>query len=633
MKNLNNLNQKRSRGLLIWIVSGIVVVSLWSTLSKLGPQSVKQLKFSEFLDLVKEKKIYTANITSNIVSGKMDPYVEEGQGGGTQTVSRYETAVPLNYPNLIDLLREGDVTIDVEKITKNEWASWISYLVPFILIIFFWMFMMRQQAGGKNFTFGKSKARMFSGEKGKVTFKDVAGVEEAKDELEEIIEFLKEPKKFQRLGGKIPKGVLLVGSPGSGKTLLARAIAGEANVPFFSISGSDFVELFVGVGASRVRDLFEEGKKHSPCIIFIDEIDAVGRQRGAGLGGGHDEREQTLNQLLVEMDGFDANEGIIIVAATNRPDILDSALLRPGRFDRRVVVSTPDVRGREEILRVHTRKTPLAKSVDLKVLARSTPGFSGADIANMVNEAALYASRKGRKKVTMKDFEYAKDKVMMGAERRSMIISEEEKKITAYHEAGHALIAALAKEADPLHKVSIIPRGMALGVTQQLPLNDKYTYSQAYLEAQLQILLAGRISEEVFLDTKTTGAGNDFERATSIARKMVCEWGMSSLGPRVLGRKDDMVFLGRDLMHQSDYSNETARLIDEEIGKIIDDAYKAARRMIEDNRDKMEIIAQTLLERESLSAEDIQGILNGGGVKISSGGDGAEEAEEAAGDE
>jgi len=615
MKNLNNLNQKRSRGLLIWIISGIVVVSLWSTLSKMGPQSVKPLKFSVFLDLVKEKKIHTADISSNVVTGKMDPLPIEQQGGSTQVVTRYETAIPLNYPNLVDLLREGNVVIDIEKITKNEWASWISYLVPFILIVFFWMFMMRQQAGGKNFTFGKSKARMFTGEKGKITFKDVAGVEEAKAELEEIIEFLKEPKKFQRLGGKIPKGVLLVGSPGSGKTLLAKAIAGEANVPFFSISGSDFVELFVGVGASRVRDLFEEGKKHAPCIIFIDEIDAVGRQRGAGLGGGHDEREQTLNQLLVEMDGFDANEGIIIVAATNRPDILDSALLRPGRFDRRVVVSTPDVRGREEILRVHTRKTPLAKGVDLKVLARSTPGFSGADLANMVNEAALYASRKGKKKITMKDFEYAKDKVMMGAERRSMIISEEEKKITAYHEAGHALVAALAKEADPLHKVSIIPRGMALGVTQQLPLTDKYTYSKTYLEAQLQILLAGRISEEVFLNTQTTGAGNDFERATSIARKMVCEWGMSSLGPRVLGRKDDMVFLGRDLMHQNDYSNETARLIDEEIGKIIDSAYKMSRKIIEENRSHMEIIALTLLERESLSAVEIQGILNGEGVK------------------
>ena len=631
MKNLNNFNQKRSRGLLIWIISGIVVISLWSTLAKLGPQSVKQLKFSEFLDLVKDKKIHTADFSSNVVTGKMDPLPVEMQGGNAQVVSRYETAIPLNYPDLVDLLRQGGVDIEIEKITKSEWASWLSYLVPFILIIFFWMFMMRQQAGGKNFTFGKSKARMFSGEKGKVTFKDVAGVEEAKEELEEIIEFLKEPKKFQRLGGKIPKGVLLVGSPGSGKTLLAKAIAGEANVPFFSISGSDFVELFVGVGASRVRDLFEEGKKHSPCIIFIDEIDAVGRQRGAGLGGGHDEREQTLNQLLVEMDGFDANEGIIIVAATNRPDILDSALLRPGRFDRRVVVSTPDVRGREEILRVHTRKTPLAKGVDLKVLARSTPGFSGADLANMVNEAALYASRKGKKKVTMKDFEFAKDKVMMGAERRSMIISEEEKKITAYHEAGHALIAALAKEADPLHKVSIIPRGMALGVTQQLPLNDKYTYSKVYLEAQLQILLAGRISEEVFLNTKTTGAGNDFERATSIARKMVCEWGMSSLGPRVLGRKDDMVFLGRDLMHQSDYSNETARLIDEEIGKIIDTAYKAAREIIETHREKMEIIAQALLERESLSADDIQGILNGESLKVPAD-DPSEDVEDASAD-
>jgi cell division protease FtsH len=437
----------------------------------------------------------------------------------------------------------------------------------------------------------------------------VAGIEEAKEELQEIIEFLKEPKKFQRLGGKIPKGVLLIGPPGTGKTLLAKAIAGEANVPFFSISGSDFVELFVGVGASRVRDLFDEGKKHAPCLIFIDEIDAVGRQRGAGLGGGHDEREQTLNQLLVEMDGFDANEGVIIIAATNRPDILDSALLRPGRFDRRVVISTPDVKGREEILKVHTRKIPISKNVNLSVLARSTPGFTGADIANMVNEAALWASRNGQKKVEMKDFEYAKDKVLMGTERKSMIISDEEKEITAYHEAGHALVAAMQEEADPIHKVSIIPRGMALGVTQQLPLNDKYTYSKPYLEAQLSVLLGGRVSEETFLKKLTTGAGSDFERATSIARKMVCEWGMSSLGTLTFGRKDDMIFLGRELAYHSEYSEETARKIDLEIKKVIDKAYQNAEKIITENKKELEKIAQLLLDKESLSSADIDKIL------------------------
>jgi cell division protease FtsH len=445
-----------------------------------------------------------------------------------------------------------------------------------------------------------------------VTFKDVAGIEEAKEELQEIIEFLKEPKKFQKLGGKIPKGVLLIGAPGTGKTLLAKAIAGEANVPFFTISGSDFVELFVGVGASRVRDLFDEGKKNAPCLIFIDEIDAVGRQRGAGLGGGHDEREQTLNQLLVEMDGFDANEGVIIIAATNRPDILDTALLRPGRFDRRVVVSVPDVKGREEILKVHTRKIPISSNVNLKVLARSTPGFTGADIANMVNEAALSASRNGKKKVEMKDFEYAKDKVLMGTERRSMIISDEEKEITAYHEAGHALIASVHKEADPLHKVSIIPRGMALGVTQQLPLNDKYTYSKPYLEAQLSVLLAGRVSEKIFLSKLTTGGGQDFEKATSIARKMVCEWGMSSMGTQTFGRKDDMIFLGRELAYHSEYSEDTAKKIDTEVKKIIDKAYQSSERLILENRNALEAIARLLLDKESLSSDEIDVVIKKG---------------------
>jgi cell division protease FtsH len=490
-------------------------------------------------------------------------------------------------------------------------VSW----APFLIIVVVWVVMMRQQGGGRAFNFGKSRARMFTGEKEKTTFKDVAGIDEAQDELQEIIDYLKEPKKFQRLGGKIPKGVLLIGPPGTGKTLLARAIAGEAKVPFFSISGSDFVELFVGVGASRVRDLFDEGKKHSPCLIFIDEIDAVGRQRGAGLGGGHDEREQTLNALLVEMDGFDANVGIIIIAATNRPDILDTALLRPGRFDRRITVPTPDVRGREEILKVHTRKVPLSKGVNLRVLARSTPGFTGADLANLINEAALFASRKGKKKIDMKDFEYAKDKVLMGAERKSMIVSDEEKEMTAYHEAGHALVAAIEEDADPLHKVSIIPRGMALGVTQQLPLEDKHSVSKNYLEAQLCVFLAGRVSEEIFLNKVTSGAGHDFEQATTIARQMVCDWGMSPLGPIHFGQRDDLIFLGRDMMSHNEYSEETARKIDAEIKKFIDNAYQRTQKIIMANRDKLEKIAQMLLERESLNSDDINEILEGRELK------------------
>ncbi len=605
-RNINrNINQKRPRGFLFWVAAFIMIILLWNLLSDVSAGGVEKLNFSQFMTKVEKGEIVSAYLSGNTVSGKLT------DGSGSGDVLRYEAAVPVNYPDLIKSLREHGVNIEIEELNKNEWLSILLSSAPLLILIFFWVALMRQQSGGKAFTFGKSKARLFSGEKNKVTFKDVAGVEEAKDELQEIIEFLREPKRFQRLGGKIPKGVLLIGPPGTGKTLLARAIAGEANVPFFSISGSDFVELFVGVGASRVRDLFEEGKKHAPCLIFIDEIDAVGRQRGAGLGGGHDEREQTLNQLLVEMDGFDANEGVIIIAATNRPDILDSALLRPGRFDRRVVVSTPDVGGREAILKVHVRNIPLAKNVSLKVLARSTPGFTGADIANLVNEAALRASRMDKKKVEMRDFEYAKDKVLMGSERKSMIISDKEKRITAYHEAGHALIAALEKEADPLHKVSIIPRGMALGVTQQLPLNDKYTYSKEYLQAQLSVLLAGRVSEEMFLNQITTGAGNDFERATSIARKMVCEWGMSPLGPMAFGQKDEMVFLGRDMMVHNEYSEETARRIDQEIKKIIDESYSNARSIMEKHRDELETIAALLLEKESLSSAEIQLILAG----------------------
>ena len=473
--------------------------------------------------------------------------------------------------------------------------------------------MMRQmQSGGnKALSFGKSRARLHSTQQKKVTFKDVAGVEEAKEELQEIIEFLREPQKFQKLGGRIPKGVLLVGPPGTGKTLLARAIAGEANVPFFSISGSDFVEMFVGVGASRVRDLFEQGKKNAPCIIFIDEIDAVGRHRGAGLGGGHDEREQTLNALLVEMDGFESNEGVILIAATNRPDVLDPALLRPGRFDRRVVVARPDVKGREEILRVHTRKVPISDDVDLSIIARGTPGFSGADLANLVNEAALWAARQNRKFVMMADFEMSKDKVLMGVERKSMILSDEEKKNTAYHEAGHALVAAKTPGADPVHKVTIIPRGMALGLTMQLPEDDKHTYTREYLEAMLAVLMGGRSAEEIFLGHITTGAGNDIERATDIARNMVCEWGMSELGPLAYGKKDEAIFLGREIAQHRDYSEDTAIQIDKEVKRIVNDGYEAAKSLLSNNRDVLERIAQALLEREVIDAHEVKLLMEG----------------------
>jgi len=602
MKNMKDMNQRTSRGIMFWIASLIIIMFLWHMMTNVSENRVENLSFSEFMNRVETDKIVNAKIDGNEVKGE-----QRNISGKTQ----YKTNIFIEYPDFIKILRNNGVEIEVEPLNKNEWLSYIFPLAPIIILVVIWVMLMRQQGGGRAFSFGKSRARMFTGEKEKVTFKDVAGIDEAKEELEEIIEFLKDPKKFQRLGGRIPKGVLLVGPPGTGKTLLARAIAGEAKVPFFSISGSDFVELFVGVGASRVRDLFEEGKKHSPCLIFIDEIDAVGRQRGAGLGGGHDEREQTLNALLVEMDGFAPNVGIIIIAATNRPDILDTALLRPGRFDRRITVPNPDVKGREEIFKVHTSKVPLTKSVNLKILARSTPGFTGADIANMVNEAALYASRKGKKKIDMNDFEFAKDKVLMGAERRSMIISDEEKQITAYHEAGHALIGALEDEADPIHKVSIIPRGMALGVTQQLPLGDKYSYSKSYLEAQICVLMAGRISEEIFLDTITTGAGGDFDRATAIARQMVCEWGMSSLGPIRYGQKEDMLFLGRDLMYHNEYSEDTARRIDQEVISIISKAYEKTKQMIMGNKDKLGKIANYLLERESLSSNEIDDIIRG----------------------
>jgi cell division protease FtsH len=492
------------------------------------------------------------------------------------------------------------------------WPMLITW-APLLFIIGIWVFMLRQmQSGGnKALSFGKSRAKLLNNQQKRVTFKDVAGVEEAKEELQEIIEFLKEPQKFQKLGGRIPKGVLMMGPPGTGKTLLARAIAGEANVPFFSISGSDFVEMFVGVGASRVRDLFEQGKKNAPCIIFIDEIDAVGRHRGAGLGGGHDEREQTLNQLLVEMDGFESNDGVILIASTNRPDVLDPALLRPGRFDRRVVVSRPDVRGREGILKVHTRKIPLGEDVDISVIARGTPGFTGADLANLVNEAALNAARYNKKLVAMGDFELAKDKVLMGAERKSMVISNEEKRVTAYHEAGHTLVGLKVPNADPVHKVTIIPRGMALGVTQQLPEGDRHNYSEEYLLGQIAILMGGRIAEDTFLGSITTGASNDIERATELARAMVCEYGMSEMGPLTFGKKEEQIFLGREIAQHRDFSEETAIRIDEQVKKIITAQYDRAKAIIEDNRDTMVRLAECLLERESLDGVEIRRIVAG----------------------
>ena len=516
-----------------------------------------------------------------------------------------------SFNDLSKQLRDKGAAIHTKEVTTANWLTIVINLLPMLLILGLWIFMIRQmQAGGnKALSFGKSRARLLTAQQKKVTFKDVAGIDEAKEELHEIIDFLRDPQKFQKLGGRIPKGVLLVGPPGTGKTLLARAIAGEANVPFFSISGSDFVEMFVGVGASRVRDLFEQGKKNAPCIIFIDEIDAVGRHRGAGLGGGHDEREQTLNALLVEMDGFESNEGVILVAATNRPDVLDPALLRPGRFDRRVVVPRPDVKGREEILRVHTRKVPLSDDVELSVIARGTPGFSGADLANLVNEAALWAARRNLKFVTMVDFEVSKDKVLMGVERKSMALSEEEKKNTAYHEAGHALVASLTPEADPLHKVTIIPRGMALGVTMQLPIDDKHTYTKEFLEAQLCVLMGGRAAEEIFLKKVTTGAGNDIERATEIARQMVCDWGMSAMGPLAFGKKEEAIFLGREIAQHRDYSEETAIRIDQEVKKIVTNAYDTARGILETNRDVLERIAQALLDREVLDANEIKLLL------------------------
>ena len=587
------------KSLFVWLLIGMVMILLFN-LFNVPPKTEKEMIFSDFISKVESGDVDEVTIKENHITGRL----KDGAKFRTYAVE---------YPGLVSDLRSKKVKITARPPDQNPW--YISFFFswgPIIFLVLVWIVFMRQMqmGGNKAMSFGKAKAKLVSDKAVKITFADVAGVEEAKAEVEEIIEFLKDPQKFSKLGGKIPKGVLLVGPPGTGKTLLAKAIAGEAGVPFFSISGSDFVEMFVGVGASRVRDLFEQSKKSAPCIIFIDEIDAVGRHRGAGLGGGHDEREQTLNQLLVEMDGFEGNEGVIIIAATNRPDVLDPALLRPGRFDRQIVVPTPDVKGRLEILKVHTKNIPVSENVDLEKIARGTPGFSGADLANLVNEAALIAARKTKDKVDMGDFEFAKDKVLMGVERRSMVISDTEKKNTAYHEAGHALVAKLTPGTDPIHKVSIIPRGRALGVTQQLPIDDRYTYSRDYLEKTLNVLMGGRAAEELALNHMTTGAGNDIERATELARKMVTEWGMSEkLGPLTFGKKDEQIFLGREIAKHKDYSEKTAEDIDEEIRGIVTRAYERAKAVLKDNYSLLEALAQTLLERETVDGPEIDRLI------------------------
>jgi len=589
------------KSLAFWIVLVLVGILVWNISTRFQP-SQKAEKFSEFMSKVDSGQISSVTIVGNEIT-----YI-------SKTGDSFRTYAPAQYEGLANKLIDRNVVVSAREATASPWAALLYSWAPILLMIGFWIFFMRQmQSGGnKALSFGKSKAKLSSSAQKKVTFKDVAGVDEAKDELQEIIEFLREPQKFQKLGGRIPKGVLLMGPPGTGKTLLARAVAGEANVPFFSISGSDFVEMFVGVGASRVRDLFEQGKKNAPCIVFIDEIDAVGRHRGAGLGGGHDEREQTLNQLLVEMDGFESNEGVILVAATNRPDVLDPALLRPGRFDRRIVVNRPDVKGREGILAVHTKKIPLSDDVDVAVLARGTSGFSGADLANLVNEAALNAARYNQKVVRMADFEFAKDKVLMGAERRSMIISENEKRITAIHESGHALLAVMLPHADPIHKVTIIPRGMALGLTTMLPIDEKHNYSREYLRDQICILLGGRIAEEITLGSMTTGAGNDLERATDLARKMVCEWGMSdSMGPLTFGKKEEQIFLGREIAQHQDYSEDTALKIDHEVKRFVTEAYGRAQEILTQYKSRLMEMAEALLARETLDAEQVRRIVAG----------------------
>jgi len=595
------------KNLLLWLVIGITMVSLFNMFNPpLKPG--EGMTYSSFIQKVDAGMVDTARIKEHEVSGQY-----RNLQGDLRT---YQVTVPNNDPGLTQRLIEHHVEVDVSK--PEEVPFLLSVLIswfPMLLLIAVWVFFMRQMQGGGRggaMSFGKSKAKLLSQNTNKVTFTDVAGCDEAKQEVTEVIEFLRDPSKFTRLGGKIPKGVLLVGPPGTGKTLLARAIAGEADVPFFSISGSDFVEMFVGVGASRVRDMFEQAKKSAPCIIFVDEIDAMGRHRGAGIGGGNDEREQTLNQMLVEMDGFEANEGVILVAATNRPDVLDPALLRPGRFDRQVVVPRPDLNGREEILRVHMRKVPLSSDVEVKALARGTPGFSGADLANLVNEAALNAARFGADRVGNADFESAKDKVMMGTERRSMIISEDQKKTTAYHEAGHTLVAKYLKTADPVHKVSIIPRGQALGVTMQLPLEDRFNHDAEYLRDQIAIMMGGRLGEELVLNQKTTGASNDFERATQLARNMVTQWGMSDeLGPMVYGEREHEPFLGREITRQTNISEETARKIDAVVRKMVDDNYNRAKDILVEHMDQLHLLALALIEYETLDGPEIDAIMAG----------------------
>ncbi|MBI2060021.1 MAG: ATP-dependent metallopeptidase FtsH/Yme1/Tma family protein [Nitrospirae bacterium] len=591
-----------SRTMAFWLVL-IVLGLLGYQIVTLARRIDKEIDYTDFLT-----QVHAGLVKEVVIRG------HEVQGVTRDNGSIFRTFVP-DDPSMIDLLKTKSVIIKVKPEERENWFSGLllSWL-PILFVVGLWFFFMRQVqiGGGKAMSFGKSRARLIADTQKKVTFSDVAGIDEAKTELEEIIQFLKDPKKFTRLGGRIPKGVLLVGSPGTGKTLLARAIAGEAGVPFFSISGSDFVEMFVGVGASRVRDLFQQGKKNAPCIIFIDEIDAVGRHRGAGLGGGHDEREQTLNQLLVEMDGFESNDGVILISATNRPDVLDPALLRPGRFDRRVVVARPDLKGRLAILKVHSRNKPLSPSLDLEKIARGTPGFSGADLENLVNEAALTAAQHNKAAIELEDFEKSKDKVMMGVERRSMIISDVEKKNTAYHEAGHALVAKLLPNADPVYKVTIIPRGMALGATQQLPMDDRYTYTQDYLEDTITTLLGGRSAEEVALGHVTTGAGNDLERATDVARKMVTQWGMSrKVGPLTYGLRDQEVFLGRDFLRQKEYSEQTAMEIDAEVRRIVGEGYERAKALLAENLEKLHALAKALLEKEVIDSEELETIVHG----------------------
>ena len=592
----------RVKNLIFWVVVGLFMILLFNLFTFQGQSPDEEVKFSEFVSKVEQSDVREVTIRGNYINGLF----KDGRPFRTYMVE---------YPDLVKVLRDHHVTINAKPPEDNPW--YVTLLVtwgPFILFLGLWFFLMRQMqiGGNKALSFGRSRARLLTEDRKKVTFSDVAGIDEAKEEVVEIIEFLKDPHKFQKLGGRIPKGVLIVGPPGTGKTLLAKAIAGEAGVPFFSISGSDFVEMFVGVGASRVRDLFEQGKKHAPCIIFIDEIDAVGRLRGAGLGGGHDEREQTLNQLLVEMDGFDTTEGVILIAATNRPDVLDPALLRPGRFDRQITVDRPDVRGRAEILKVHTKKVPLAKDVNLEVISRGTPGFSGADLENLVNEAALLAARLNKTAVELKDFEFAKDKVLMGVERKSMVLTEQEKRTTAYHEAGHALMAKLLPGTDPVHKVTIIPRGRALGVTMQLPVDDRHSYSKEFLYNNLAILMGGRVAEELVFKQITTGAGNDIERATDLARKMVCEWGMSDeLGPLTFGKKDEEIFLGREIATRRDYSEDIALKIDTEVKRLVTENYDRAKRMLRENMAALKALAEALLEKEVLEAGEIDQIIQG----------------------